>query len=93
MHVNLHAFAAIVGLPACRIVLSWGQPCLWKGAVHVARVGSSATLVDLTAVSLAELRSSADPVLEQSRSRMLREAGDPWFEALKLQSATGGSNC
>jgi FXSXX-COOH protein len=50
-------------------------------------------LVDLTAVSLAALRDSVDPVLEQSKSRMLSEAGDPWLEALKLQSAASGSSC
>ena len=61
--------------------------------MHVAPVGSTVVLVDLTAVSLAALRDSVDPVLEQSKSRMLSEAGDPWLEALKLQSAASGSSC
>ena len=61
--------------------------------MHVARVGSSTTLVDLAAVSLEELRNSADPVLLESESRVLHDAADPWIEALKMQSAQGDSGC
>lgn len=59
--------------------------------VPVARVESA--LVDLSAVSLLVLRASADPVLKRSKMRVLREAGNPWFEVLKMQSASGGGGC
>lgn len=64
-----------------------------KGAVHVTYMGSSSALVDLSAVSLAELRTSVDPELKRSEARIVHEAGNPWFEALKMQSASGGSGC
>lgn len=57
--------------------------------VPVARV----ELVDLSAVSLEDLRSSADPLLKRSEVRALQEAGNPWFEVLKMQSAAGGNGC
>ena len=59
----------------------------------LARVGSSTTLVDLSVVSLKELRNSVDPVLLESESQVLQDASDPWLEALKMQSAQGGSGC
>jgi len=50
-------------------------------------------LVDLSVVSLKELRNSVDPVLLESESQVLQDASDPWLEALKMQSAQGGSGC
>jgi len=64
-----------------------------KDAVHVTLVGSSSALVDLSAVSLAELRTSADPELKRSEARIVHEAGSPWFEVLKMQSAGSDSGC
>lgn len=50
-------------------------------------------LIDLTGVSLNALRACTEPALRRSVATLLSEADDPWIAALRLQSASGASNC
>ena len=50
-------------------------------------------LIDLTGASLDDVRTSTDLRLRHCLRILLREADNPWLAALRLQSASGQSNC
>ncbi len=59
----------------------------------MALVAMTAALVDVSAVSLAELRTSVDPELRRSEARIMDDASNAWVAVLKTQSASGGNGC